>query len=168
MDSFFEKLIRNVCIQEKNKVCVLMGDFNLDLLKTESDRDMSDFYDFLSSFGFRPLILQPTRVTASTASMIDNIFINSLDTESKGGNLTTSISDHFSQFCVLDIFSKRKNIPSPCKRRNFKNFSYVEFREELSLFDWPTLLSGKNGDDALKFFMIQSKDFSMKWLRIKR
>ena len=152
MDSFFEKLIRNVCIQEKNKVCVLMGDFNLDLLKTESDRDISDFYDFLSSFGFRPLILQPTRVTASTASLIDNIFINSLDTESKGGNLTTSISDHFSQFCVLDIFSKRKNIPSPCKQRNFKNFSYVEFGEELSLFDWPTLLSGKNSDDALKFF----------------
>ena len=73
MDSFFEKLIRHVCIQEKNKVCVLIGDFNLDLLKTESDRDISDFYDFLSSFGFRPLILQPKGVTTSMASLIDTI-----------------------------------------------------------------------------------------------
>ena len=81
-----------------------MGEFILDLLKTDSDQDISDFNDFLCSFGFRPLILQPTRVTASTASLIDNIFINSLETESIGGNLTTSLSDHFSQFCVLDIF----------------------------------------------------------------
>ena len=88
-----------------------MGDFNLDLLKTESDKDILDFYDFLCSFGFWPLILQPTQVTASTASLIDNIFINSLGTESKGGNLTTSISDHFSQFCVLDIFNKGNIFP---------------------------------------------------------
>ena len=147
-----KKLIRNVCANEKNKVCVLMGDFNLDLLKTESDKDISDFYDFLCSFGFRPLILQPTQVTTSTASLIDKIFINSLETESKGDNLTTSISDHFYQFCVLDIFNKGKYIPLPRKQRDFKNFSYVEFGEEFSLFDWPTLLSGKNSEEALKFF----------------
>ena len=40
----------------------------------------------------------------------------------------------------------------PRKQTNFKNFSYVEFGEELSLFDWPTLLTGKNSDEALKFF----------------
>ena len=96
--------------------------------------------------------LNPSTHAASTALLIDNIFINSLETESKGGNLTTSISDHFSQFCVLDIFNKGKTIPFPRKQRNFKNFSYVEFGEELSLFDWPTLLSGKNSDEAFKFF----------------
>ena len=74
METFFEKLIRKVCEKEKNKICVIMGDFNLDLLKSDSDHDISDIYEFLCSFGFRPLILQP----ASSASLIDNIFINSL------------------------------------------------------------------------------------------
>ena len=41
-----------------------MGDFNVDLLKYETDTQSSDFFDLLSSFNFRPLILQPTRVTA--------------------------------------------------------------------------------------------------------
>ena len=66
--------------------------------------------------------------------------------------LKKRVSDHFSQFCVLDIFNKGKNIPFPRKQRNFKNFSYIEFGEELNLFDWPTLLSDKNSDEALTFF----------------
>ena len=129
-----------------------MGDFNLDLLKSDSDHDISDFYEFLCSFGFRPLILQPTRVTASSAPLIDNIFINSLETESKGGNITTSVSGHFSQFCVLDIFNKGQFTTVPRKQRNFKNFSYIEFENDLNLFDWPHLLSDKNSDEALQFF----------------
>ena len=46
MKNFFEKLVNNICKKENNKICVLMGDFNIDLLKTESDHDVSNFYDF--------------------------------------------------------------------------------------------------------------------------
>ena len=83
-----------------------MGDYNIDLLKVESDNDTCDFYDLLSSNGFRPLILQPTRMTVRdgklSATLIDNIFVNDLDTRSIGGNLTVSISGPFPQ-----IFSIR-------------------------------------------------------------
>ena len=75
MKNFFEKLIVTISDKEKSKYCILMGDFNADLLKTDSDLDIENFFNFLSSFGFRPLILQPTRVTSSSATLIDNIFI---------------------------------------------------------------------------------------------
>ena len=52
-----------------------MGDFNIDLLKYDSENSSSDFYDLLSSHGFRPLIMQPTRVTSHSATLI---FINDL------------------------------------------------------------------------------------------
>ena len=129
-----------------------MGDFNIDLLKTTSEQNVSYFYDFLSSFGFRPLIHQPTRVTASSATLIDNIFVNSIETESIGVNITTSISDHFSQFCAIDILKKPKNILSPKRQRTFKNFSYVEFENELNNINWSVLLQNKKSDDALKSF----------------
>ena len=152
MKNFFEKLIINICDKEKSKYCILMGDFNADLLKTDSDLDIENFFNFLSSFGFRPLILQPTRVTSSSATLIDNIFINSLETESFGGNITTSISDHFSQFCMIDILKKAKHVSVPLKQRTFRNFNDDEFINEIKKFNWNSLLLGKNLDDSFSTF----------------
>ena len=35
---------------------VLMGDFNIDLIKYDTHTETRDYYDLLSSNGFRPLI----------------------------------------------------------------------------------------------------------------
>ena len=85
-------------------MCVLAGDINYDLHKYESHFATSSFYEMLSSHAYRPLILQPSRVTSKTKTLIDNIFINDITCFSTGGNITTSISDHFPQFCQLNIF----------------------------------------------------------------
>ena len=63
-------------ISEERKGCVLMGDFNVDLLKYGA----SEFYTNLSSHFFTPFVLQPTRLKAKT--LIDNIFLNSLEFQS--------------------------------------------------------------------------------------
>ena len=46
-----------------------MGDFNVDLIKYASETNTGDFYDLLCPHSFRPLILQPTRVTSKTATL---------------------------------------------------------------------------------------------------
>ena len=38
---------------------VHMGDFNVDLLNYDSHKETQEYYDILSSNGFRPLIFQP-------------------------------------------------------------------------------------------------------------
>ena len=58
-------------ISIENKQCVLMGDFNVDLLKINSDNQSNEFYNSLSSKFFTPFILQPTRLHSNT--IIDNI-----------------------------------------------------------------------------------------------
>ena len=45
-------------ISKEKKECVLMGDFNVDLLKSNG---ASEFYTNLSSYFFTPFVLQPTR-----------------------------------------------------------------------------------------------------------
>ena len=97
MESFFQDALEKIGKEKKD--CALLGDFNVDLLKFESHNETRDYYDLLSSHGFSPLILHPTRATSSSATLIDNIFINNLETCSSGGNITTSISDLFLQFC---------------------------------------------------------------------
>ena len=44
--------------------------------------------------GFYPLINKPTRITDSSATLIDNIFTNVHNTETKSGIWITDISDH--------------------------------------------------------------------------
>ena len=69
-------------ISKEKKECVLMGDFNIDMLKSNG---ASEFYTNLSSHFFTPFILQPTRLKAKT--LIDNIFFNSLEFQSNSGNV---------------------------------------------------------------------------------
>ena len=97
-------------ISNEKKTCVLVGDFNFDLLKYESHLETSNFYDLLAGHSYRPLILHPSRVTSKSNTLIDNIFINDLTCSSVGGNITSSISDHFLQFRKIDIFDHIKNI----------------------------------------------------------
>ena len=114
-------------MEKKKKTCALLGDFNVDLLKFNDDINTSNFIDLLSSNGFRPLILQPTRVTTSSTTLIDNIYINDIEANSKGGNVITLISDHFPQFCLVDIFDKPEKVKNIKYGRSLKNFNQNEF-----------------------------------------
>ena len=86
----FSELHLNPVLQKvtfENKQCVLMGDFNVDVLKTDSHNN-SEFYNNLSSHFLTPHILQPTRLHCKT--FIDNIFFDTLVYYSLSGALFSS------------------------------------------------------------------------------
>ena len=63
-------------INNEKKSCLLMGDFNIDLLKYNLHNKTNDFVDSIFGKGFLPQILKPTRITQSTATLIDHIYSN--------------------------------------------------------------------------------------------
>ena len=79
-------------INKEKKECVLMGDFNVDLLASVGNNSATEFYNSLSSYFFTPFVLQPTRLRSK--KLIDHIFLNSLEYESTSGNLLYELSDH--------------------------------------------------------------------------
>ncbi len=66
-------------IDKENKICYLMGDFNIDLFKSESCDYANQFIEQLFTSSFFPLITKATRITYHTATLIDNIFSNNID-----------------------------------------------------------------------------------------
>ena len=66
------KLLKNVDYEKKR--AYLMGDFNMDLLKTETEEKIGDYYDIWTSHLFVPHITLPTRITSRSKTLIDNIF----------------------------------------------------------------------------------------------
>ena len=149
-EQFLQETLEKINRERKN--CILLGDFNVDLLKFDSHNDTRDYYDLLSANGFRPLIFQPTRISSKSATLIDNIFTNDIETPSNGGNITTAISDHFPQFCQLDIFEKTSNKKEVKYGRSYKHFNQNEFENELKKIDWNLIFLGKNSEGALDAF----------------
>ena len=112
--------------------------------------------------------MQPTRVTSRSATIIDNILINDITTRSVGGNLTSTISDHFPQFCQVDIFGKGKAEQHVSYGRSYKHFNQNEFSEELSNVNWNNLLANKNADDSFNTYFRVIEQFLDEMAPVKR
>ena len=92
----YDKVKSNTVADEEVYIC---GDFNIDLLKVDEIINYQLYYNLICSFGFLPLIIQPTRVVDNqTPSLIDNIFCNNLSDEIISGNIYLTLSEHFCQF----------------------------------------------------------------------
>ena len=63
-----------------------MGDFNINLLYYESHAATECFVNTMFTYNLLPKIIKPTRITSHSATLIDNIFINSLGYHSISGN----------------------------------------------------------------------------------
>ena len=91
-------------IHRENKYCMIMGDFNLDLLKFEHHPATDHFINTLGTSFFHPHILQPTRITDHSATLIDNIFFNSLEHFTISGNIIYDLTDHLPNFLIINKF----------------------------------------------------------------
>ena len=76
-----------------------MGDFNIALLKCESSQISQDFYSPRSCY-LIPKVEKPMRIYRTSATLIDNIFVNNSDQLLASGNIISNVSDHFLQFCI--------------------------------------------------------------------
>ena len=79
----------------------MTGDFNINILKCDSDKDTADFVDTIYASSLYPTINTPTRITATSKTLIDNLFYNDFTTKITAGNMATSISDHLTQFLII-------------------------------------------------------------------
>ena len=143
---YTEPLLDKISLE--GKMCSLVGDFNIDLLKCDTNDNINLFYNTLTSNFFAPYILQPTRFASE--SLIDNILINSIKYMSYSGNQTIQISDHLLQFVILEGFFKEV-LPKKINlyERNFKNFNEREFDEALKNCDWDSILALDQNDPNL-------------------
>ena len=126
-----------------------MRDFNLNLLNYQGNNDVSNFYDSISSFMLQPLILQPTRISERSQSLMDNIFSNNCQFDSISGNLTCKISDHFPQFSIFQNFNCTEKPKTPKFGRSFRNFNENEFLLVLNRIDWDKIFGNITCPDQL-------------------
>ena len=86
----------------KNKTFYLCGDFNINLINYEQNQETNIFMNNLFTYGMYPLINRPSRITKTSATLIDNIFSNDIKTCVTSGLLISDISDPLPVFCCYN------------------------------------------------------------------
>ena len=61
-------------LSNSKKKVILMGDFNIDIIRHNEHQSTAMFLNMLASYRYAPTILRPTCITEFTATLIDNIF----------------------------------------------------------------------------------------------
>ena len=113
-----------------------MGDINRNLLNNQIKHA---WLDYMAPFGLTQLVLEATRVTSDSRTLLDHIYsncpanVNSLTVPKIG------LSDHFPIF-----FTRKMHVKPPkmnhytISYRSYKNFDEAKFVEDLQSIQWDT------------------------------
>ena len=94
-------IISGIC-NTQNKCLILGLDHNLDLLKADRHRPTQSFLESIYEVGMIPMITKPTRISTSTATLIDNILVDrKLANISSSGIFIDNASDHLPCYTLL-------------------------------------------------------------------
>ena len=112
-----------------SKEIILMGDINIDYTINENMSSNSIFL-LESMFGFKQLVLSPTRVTQSTSSILDLILSTCPQHHTTTGVHKLTLSDHYMVYTCINIIPNRRG------HRELKYRSYKNFDESQCLADF--------------------------------
>ncbi len=119
---------------------VLAGDYNINLLNSDSHSSTGDFLNNLFSHSCYPTISRPTRLCSTTSTLIDNIFTNLQSNLNRSGLFLNDITDHLPIFSILDFpLNTSKVTDKKFVVKHFKQIndnSIKKLNEELSKTDW--------------------------------
>ena len=133
----------------------MLGDLNIDFLKCDEHRLTSSFIDTLYSNNVFPLITKPTRVTQSTATLIDHILTNNFDVmgNHKQGILCTDISDHYAIAHVAgNTKIQAKDNTASGLKHDLSQRNIQKFTHEIEQVDWEIVMNLKEAQGAYSEF----------------
>ncbi len=143
-------------INSEGKVSLIMGDFNIDLLKYGHHDKTNDYVENIFSRGFMPLICRPTRVTQNSATLIDHMYSNNLTSSSSSGIIINDGSDHFGTFHLVS--DRPDTITDVQKfRRKFSNTNTILFRNYLMEIDFFEIENTNDANEAYEKFILHYK-----------
>ena len=155
-DTFLQNNLEKLSYE--NKDIILMGNFNIDILKYDTNNNSTAFLDMMHENFLLPYISSPTRVTPRSQTLIDNIFSNITEDEIISGNITTTISDHYAQFTLFKNKTKSEKNKKIAKfARNYKTLDKEMFDSDLKNTNWNEILKIERGDVDYSFEISNKK-----------
>ena len=171
--SDFYDIFEQTCHQiDTNKhEIIILGDFNTDV-KADSNLQRH-LVEFQTTFDLDQLIVEPTRITPKSRTIIDLIFVSDPAKISQSGVIEIGVSDHFLTHCTRKItkvlYHKHNNV----KIRSLKNYNKENFEQRLKDATWAEVYTCGSVEGAWlafksRFQTIVDSLATLKEIRIKQ
>jgi hypothetical protein len=146
LDSILNQLYHN------SLYIIICGDFNINYVENSNNRLQLD--SLLTSYNLQNVIDFPARITNSSSTAIDNIFIN----KHKNKDFTIQpcpnrLSDHDAQTLTLHDIKVQKPATHYLTRRITNDSTISEFQLNLSYETWDNVFNGDDVDAIFNNFL---------------
>lgn len=143
---YLDELLSNIIPIAENTV--LTGDMNIDLF--DLDNPLSRC---LSAYSFTQIIAEATRITSTSETLIDPMFLSDASLVSSHGTLNADlVADHRLVYCSLN-YDAVKNRQKTLLVRDFRRLSYDNFMSDLTILRWEDIIYLNDIDEKVNFFI---------------
>ncbi|XP_031353652.1 uncharacterized protein LOC116178327 [Photinus pyralis] len=134
----------------ESDILFCLGDFNINYLDYSNYLSMN-LYSILNSLNLKQVITEPTRVTATSATLIDLVITDNLcDILSTDVLDMHPLTDHCLVSCKVGLSHSAKPV-SQKRYRDFKHFDVSAFERDLRAVEWNVIYNIPSIDDKVKF-----------------
>nr|CAI5849653.1 unnamed protein product [Callosobruchus analis] len=138
-----DQILSQVITQYEN--ITILGDLNINFMV--KNNILSNCFE---SYGLMQVISEPTRITETSSTLIDIIFVSNVEKcIAKGTINADTISDHFLVYC--EISCDYKKTEKYVTYRDFKNFSLDLFLCGLHSIPWENILMYRDIETKVEF-----------------
>lgn len=147
--TFLEAIFSFVNINQYS--LILGGDLNIDMLtKTPKQGELSAILD--SHFLFN-VITTPTRITATSETLIDLFITNLAINDLFSGTINVTLSDHLPIYLVTDTYNTAKEFTVNIIYQDINAVTLSQFRDELARTSWNAVFACSTADTAYDHFI---------------
>ena len=173
IDNFTEALGNSLHkLNLKKHKYVILGDFNIDLLKIESCEITRKYVNDLISYACKCLISKPTRITPQSKTLLDHIYTNDQASINCHGVGICDLSDHLPTFVGLDLKLGEKGFTknsTPQYKRDLSHFDLDNYLIDLSIeLDKIELNENDNINEHLNAFLSRFNEITDKHAPLKK
>ena len=138
-----------------SKIVYICGDYNVDLSHCEERAETKYFLDQMFSSELYPLITRPTRITGTSATIIDNIFCSELCRNKVCGIVLSDATDHMQIFVLCDNSTNVVNHEDPTVKYKIilDEDSSNRLEHDLNDINWEIVMNESNPNIAFSLFM---------------
>ena len=167
----FETLIGK--LDSENIEYFLMGDLNCDMIATRYDNNTCKLMNITDIYGLQQLITEPTRITPTSATLIDVIYTNCPDKVVCSGVRHISISDHSIVFAYRKLsVNGMSGGHNAITYRNFRKFNRINFRNDIASHCWDHIYNSTDPNQMwlqwkCSFLSIVNKHAPLRTMRVR-
>lgn len=134
---------------------------NIDLLMYNTNEKTNDYIDNIIGRSFLPIITKPTRITPTTATLLDHIYTNKSNIPMISAIIVNDISDHFGTFHIQmkqNQANSRSNSKAYLPKRIFNETNINTFNELLTTTNFHPVLQSTCPESSYDKFITLYKE----------